>query len=752
MSFNNRILAGFALVFVFTLSMPLCAWSQENETPTSEETTPPPETTIGGLTADDLLLSKPETPEQLMQAVLQLTDLGQAKAAKQYLDQLSKDNVDDATLLKLRDLYGPAAFLRLANNKALQPESEALLKKMEAAFRAYATDPARINTLISDLAGTSDKRTIAIIELKSAGAVVAPPILKRLSKSEDPEFNDELAFALTQLGAPVVEPMIAALRAPNERIRKIAADVLGDIRDPKATLYLWNPAFSSNQPQSVQLAARIALAKILKKDPRQLSDLNQHEAQTVLKNAALRFYKTYDDQSDKQKIWVWDTTEETVVEKDLPAQEINLIEGLRLAKEAFEMSPDKQDVQTLYLAMALAQESYHVGWNKPLPEGPGTAFNLALVSGPSAVSRVLALAMKQGHTPSALAALKALGQIGSRALLYEKLDQHSSLIAALNYPDRRVQFAAATSIMQLDPTRPFSGSSRVIAILTRALEGEGSQSAIVVDSSIPRGQTMAGVFQELGYDTQPFQTGKAGFKAATDRMDIEFIALEYNISRWGLSQTIANLRADSRTANIPIVIYGPLRLKNKIEYSTRRYPLVSYIVESGNTEDIGTQIKPFLGSLKTPELTGELRSEYRAAALYWLSHIASSQRTQIYDLKPAQKSLLSLTMDRNLASNALITLGGIPTREAQADLVKVVTNKSIEADIKEIAALQLAFHIQKFGLLVDSEQVAAIRQAYQSAQDPKLNTALASVMGTLMPDSKVVGERLQNFKPSTSLP
>ncbi len=362
------------------------------------------------------------------------------------------------------------------------------------------------------------------------------------------------------------------------------------------------------------------------------------------------------------------------------------------------MSPDKQDVQTLYLAMALALEAYQVGWNEPLPQGQGTAFNLALLSGPVAVSQVLALAMKQGHSTSAIAALKVLGQIGSRNLFYEQLDKHSSIIAALNFPDRRVQFAAATTIMQLDPDKTFPGATRVISILTRALRGEGTQAAIVVDSSIPRGQTMAGMFQELGYETTPVQTGKAGFKAATERMDVEFIALQFNTMRWGLTQTIANLRADSRTANIPIVIYGPLRLKNKIEYSTRYYPLVHYIVESENTNDIGRQLKPFLNSLKTPELTGELRSEYRTAALYWLAHIASSPRVNIFDLTPVEKPLLNLVPDRNLASDALITLGGIPTRSAQSDLVKVVSNKMFDSDVKEIAALQLAFHIQKFGL------------------------------------------------------
>lgn len=747
MSFNNRILAASALVFLCTISSLTRAWTQDNLTPQTQKST-----SSLGLSANDLLLSKPETPEELMQTIVQLTDLGHAKSAKPYLKQLLEANIDNEMVLKLRDKYGPAAFLSLANNKTLQPDSTVLLKKMEVAFRAYATDPARIDGLINDLAATPTKRSIAIIELKSAGSIVVPPILKRLSKSEDPQTNDDLAFALTQLGKPVVQPLIAALRSPSNDIRKIAAEVLGDIGDPAATLYLWNPAFSEKSPQSVQISARIALTKTLGKNPRKIHELNRFGAQQELMNAVIHLYQTEENQSVKVKVWNWDPKAQTVVQKEIPEQEANLILGLRLAKEALEMSPDRQDVQTLYLAMALAMEAYHVGWNEPLPQGQGTAFNLALLSGPVAVSQVLALAMKQGHSTSAIAALKVLGQIGSRNLFYEQLDKHSSIIAALNFPDRRVQFAAATTIMQLDPDKTFPGATRVIAILSRALHGEGSQSAIVVDSSIPRAQTMAGIFNELGYQTQPVQTGKAGFKAATERMDVEFIALQFNTMRWGLTQTIANLRADSRTANIPIVIYGPLRLKNKIEYSTRYYPLVHYIVESENTNDIGRQLKPFLNSLKTPELTGELRSEYRTAALYWLAHIASSPRVNIFDLTPVEKPLLNLVPDRNLASDALITLGGIPTRSAQSDLVKVVSNKMFDSDVKEIAALQLAFHIQKFGLLVDSMQVDDIRKAYQAAKDPKLNTALASVMGTLMPNSKLVGEQLQEFSPATASP
>ncbi len=105
MSFNNRILAASALVFLCTMSTSSPSGHKMNLLPRLRN-----QTSATGLSADDLLLSKPETPEQLMQAVVQLTDLGHAASAKPYLEQLLKANLDNEMVLKFETNMVPLHF------------------------------------------------------------------------------------------------------------------------------------------------------------------------------------------------------------------------------------------------------------------------------------------------------------------------------------------------------------------------------------------------------------------------------------------------------------------------------------------------------------------------------------------------------------------------------------------------------------------------------------------------------------------
>ena len=91
---------------------------------------------------DNPLLVEPRTPQTLMDAVVLMTDLARPGLAHLYLLKLIEANPDDETLLKLRDKHGPALFLKLSNDKRLQPESITLLERVNAAFRKGATDPA----------------------------------------------------------------------------------------------------------------------------------------------------------------------------------------------------------------------------------------------------------------------------------------------------------------------------------------------------------------------------------------------------------------------------------------------------------------------------------------------------------------------------------------------------------------------------------------------------------------------------------
>ncbi len=355
--------------------------------------------------------------------------------------------------------------------------------------------------------------------------------------------------------------------------------------------------------------------------------------------------------------------------------------------------------------------------------------------------------MQNGNVPAAVAALQVLAQIATRTQLFGFNADRSPLLAALNYPNLRVQFAAAVTIMQLDPNRDFPGAERVVDVLTRALGNSGGPAVLVIDSNSGRANTVAGLFQQLGYRGQPITmlTGQAGFQAAVKRNDVELIAIQANVTEWTLSQTLANFRTDARTANVPILIYGPDWAEANVKKLIDRTPLTGFIKESFTLDFFRNQVEPILERMSAKPLSEAERAAQASAGAYWLAHIARTRRTKIFDLASAETALGGSVENPNLAQNALVALGGIPTKTAQQRLEGVVVSIAQEEPLRELAAIQLAFHIQRHGLLLTSDQVREVKAAAAKATSPPLSSALTSVLGSLKPNPQAVGIQLQQF-------
>jgi len=703
------------------------------------------------------LLIEPETPEEVFDAVVLMVDLARLKLARQYMIQLLKSNPNEEAILSMREKHGPVVFLKLSNIKLLQPFSIQLLTKMNATFRKWATDPKRVDTLIAGLNGGPQARETAIIELRNAGPVIVPRLLTVMLQVEG-EKRDMILYALTRMENAAVPPLLGSLQSSDDTLKSLVINTLGLIRSRESIPHLWHPAFAKGQPVNVQLAAREALARIFRTPAESIDSVTSYGViSELVRSAKLHYFSQFEWKSAKDGVvdfWIWNETKNTVEMRQMPTNLASLHTGNILAKQALDMSPERDDVQSLFLGLALATEAQAVGWDKPLPTGPGTAHDLALVAGTDLVIRVLSDSIKNGQTATTLACIRVLGQIGTRNELKLRKDHQISLISALNYPDRRVQFAAATTILQLDPTQHFRNAHRVVEILKRALTDSNIQSAVVVDANNDRANKVGGFLQELGYEPVVVSTGRSGFIAASERMDIELVILNANTIRWDLTQTVANLRADARTASLPILVYGPPATKEKIERLAERQGLMKFIAESATTKGFSYQLKPFLAQIKSPPLTAEQRVNYRTLAVAWLSHIANGQRTNVFNLTPAESALMQVVSEPKLSSNVIQTLGAIPTRTAQQRLQEVTVNEQFEIESRETAALQLAFHIQKHGLLLSTDQVRTVSQNWESASDPSLKTALSSVLGSLKPNAKLRSSRLSNFKlapiPSTA--
>lgn len=704
----------------------------------AEEAPPAEKATSAAPLEDNPLLSEPRTPQTLMDAVVLMTDLARPGLARLYLEKLLEANPDTEMLLKLRDKHGPALFLRLSNDKRLQPESITLLEQVNAAFRKGATDPVRVDKLIGQLNKTAAEREVAILQLRNAGSYAAARLVTALHTSRDQAQRDLLLYTLTRLNREVVPCLLGAVESSSPDLRATVIEALGFLGDPQAETWLWHPAFEESQSPAVQLAARQALARLVFGDVKRVANVSPFGAAAELAKAARRNLRGEADwilNDDGQiDFWSWDESAGGVAMTPVSLDTASMRTGLRQARQAFELAPNRKDLHALYWTALMASEIHESGRGAAVSTRPGSAFHVGLQLGPDVMQAALIEAMSLGESLVAVTALQALAQTGSARLLKAIEGRPAPVVAALNYPDARVQFAAASTILTWDPATSFRGASRVIEVLARALSDSGKPHGVAIDANEQRATSMSSALIEMGFEPETAPTGQDGFKIAAERGDVALLLIEANIARWELAQTIANLRSDARTAFIPIVIYGDDKLRTRIERLAESYPRIRFVLKISDSTVMAKQVAAFLRTANADAITQPQRVAMRQAALAWLTQLADRRQASLFDLKPAENTLLTATNEEELGESALFVLGAIATPSAQVKLFEVGTAVSRSVPVRERALAQLAAHMQRHGVLLTESQVDEFRKSARQETDPTLQTAFAATLGSLNPD------------------
>lgn len=696
---------------------------------------------------DNPLLTEPRTPQTLMDAVVLMTDLARPGLARLYLEKLLEANPDDETLLKLRDKHGPAMFLRLSNDKRLQPESITLLERVDAAFRKGATDPVRVDKLIGQLSKTAAEREVAILQLRNAGSYAAARLVAALHTSRDDAQRKLLLYTLTRLNREIVPVLLGAVEGPEPDLRATVIEALGWLGDSQAKTALWHPAFEESQPPAVQLAARQALARLIFGDVKRSSDVSQFGAAAELAKSARRILRGEGDwtlNDDGQvELWSWDEAAGTIAMTPVSVETAANRIGRRQARQAFELAPNRADLHALYWTALMANELHEAGRGTAISTRPGSAFHVGLQLGSNVMQTALVEAMSLGEPLVAVAALQALAQTGSARMLKVTDGRPAPVVTALNYPDSRVQFAAASTILTWDPATSFRGASRVIEVLARALTDSGKAHGVAIDANEQRATSMSSALIEMGFEPEIAQTGQDGFKIATERGDVALFLIEANVARWELSQTLANLRSDARTAYIPIVIYGDDKLRTRIERQIESSPRTHFVLKTTDPAIMVKQVAPLLRTTTAEAITQPQRVATRQAALAWLVQLADRKQASLFDLKPAENALLTASNEEELGESAVYALGAIATPSAQVKLFEISTAASRPTPVRERALAQLAAHLQRHGILLTELQTDEFRKAARQETDPQLQIAFAATLGSLKPDLARTSEVLK---------
>ncbi|MBX3444392.1 MAG: hypothetical protein KF774_18480 [Planctomyces sp.] len=697
------------------------------------------------------LAVEPSSPTELFRAVLFTLRLDRADVARRYLDAFLADNPDDDLLLQLRNDYGTGTFLELARVEALRPSSDDLLDRVRAAALARIADPVIVDRLINQLSGTPRERDAALTELRHLRAYAVPHILRRATALDSRMPAEQAVATLVALRQDAVNPLIAALRGGPDIVQGLAADALGWIGGREAELALWKPAFGESSSEGLKQSARRGLARILHGDADRTDLVDPFAITRRLDARADRQYRREllpEAEADGLVgVWSWDAERNTLLEARTTPEAAALYFAELETREAIALGGPERARQSLLLAILLERDVERAGWQNAIPEGPDTAHDLALAAGPDAVEDALKIALKAEQPGAALSALRVLGQTGSRSRLTGKQGATSPVLEALGAPEPRVQFAAAETILQWDPDQPFPQARRVVEILARALNAEGRRDGVVIDPNARRATEMGDFLNTLGYDPHITRTGLDGFQEVAARGDVALAVIHLNSIRWDLSQTIANLRADARTRNVPIAVYGPSGLQDRVRHLQEQHRRVAYLEESRDSFDVQRQLRPLLAQVSPPAMTDAQRRDMQASAVYWLQHIAEGRRTNVFELGLAESALSNALNVPELAAPALSAIGAIATPGAQERLLDSAVNTTQPADIRRIAARQLGFHIQRFGLLLSGDSMSRLRSAVEVEDDPRTHTALIAVLGSLNPDAQRVQELLKSAPP-----
>lgn len=701
------------------------------------------------------LATEPTTPQEYVDAVLLLLRLGRPELARDYLDQLLQLNLDDATLLALREEHGTATFLQLSRVEALRPASADLLDMMNTATINHINDPQTLQDVIRRLTGTSREQQQAITELKFLGPEAVPIILKRIQTPQAGDDPDQMAFALTMLGPSVAPPLIAALKTSDERLQGVILSILGQIGSSRDVPFLWNYAFPASRPNAIRMAARETISRIEFGDvmaAQRVNDFGVAEQLESLVIQHLRGEVVWDtDDAGMATLWAYDAQSDSPAMHLVTPPSASRFVAEWLARDLQTLDPANINSQVLLTATLLEHEVHLAGWDQPIPQGVGTAHDIALLGGSELCRRVASLALENRLIGAAVSSIMALGQNGSVDLLYGTGPQASVLVEALNDVEPRIQFAAAEAVMLLQPTEVFPHANRVVEIFAKGLTSSSQRETVVIDPNEQRGGRMAGLLDEMGYRSRVAATGQEGFQRVAEQGDVVLAVIHLNSIRWELTQTVSNLRADARTASVPIAIYGPLGLEDRAEVLSGQHPDVFYVHETFDSHELRHQLLPVLAQITPPDLTPEQLNERKQASAYWLRQIALADRGDIFPLQDAEASLSDALNDPGVAASAIVAYGSIGRAEVQARLMEHATAPGIDPTQRQRAALHLAFHIKKFGVLLSPSDLQRLQNAHASETDPGVKSLLSAAIGSIPREADAVAPLLEAF-PATTIP
>jgi hypothetical protein len=676
----------------------------------------------------ELFAREPRTPVESWEAADYLIRTGQAEKAVPYLTRLQQSRPDDATWVAIRDRFGVSSFMRLDENPATRPFAQPLTAALAEAARRYATRPDRLARFVADLTQTPEEQDYALRRLWEAGPYAVPPLIEALRRPGLARGDHDLLVRnMGRLQPSAVPPLAAVLESPEPALTADAATALGSIGDASAVPFLTFPAASPSASPVVRSAAQATIERLTGRPFAQ----QPKPPVRVLADAAWSYHRNRPDAPDEPVVlWSWDQARRVPAPREVTPAEARTALGLLFARQALKLDANDRSAQVAQLSLALDRAASRVGPEAIATQEPAT-FAAATAAGPALLTQVLETAIADGKRDLAAASVLALTRVTDRAALVGSAGRPHPLVRALSAPGRRTQLFAARAIVNLAPDRPFLGSSLVAPALARFVVNQPQPRALVIDHNPSRGAMVGSSLMDLGYVAEVERSGRDGFLAAAESADVELVLVAYDLylGDWKLTDTLANLQADARTAALPLYVYGPYDIRYARPNLEADFPGIRFVVPAGDPALLERQLGGRPSSLTAAERTG-----YAREAVALLARIAADRRGPLAaGLRTVEPALAVAVRVPETARSAAAALAELPVPDAQRDVFNVAMDPSRPADLRTEAARLVVAGIRRFGPLLTRDQEARLVAGLDQEADPGVREALGAILTALRP-------------------